>query len=273
MKKKAFLATALSLVFLILLPPNLASATPDLPRFVDEANLLTDAQASALTAKLDDVSARYSFDVVVVSIPGLDNRDVFTFARDFYLENGFGDGSRRDGAILLISMEDRDFAFVTFGRGIEIFTEAGEVYLDKHYLPDLKNDNYNDAFHAFADACEKFIIQANTGHPFDTGNIPLTPSEVTASRIMAGTTAVVIALIIALIATSSQKRKLKSVRKQDAAAPYIRQGSMAVTAQQDRFLHSTVSQERISSSDDSDSSGRTISSSAGVSSTGHSGKF
>ncbi|NLB50447.1 MAG: hypothetical protein GX809_02515 [Clostridiaceae bacterium] len=57
-------------------------------------------------------------------------------------------------------------------------------------------------------------------------------------RLVAALIALAIALLIALIGVSNMKSKLKSVRKEQTANQYIREGSMTLQSQRDLFLHS-----------------------------------
>ncbi|OQB25492.1 MAG: hypothetical protein BWY11_00355 [Firmicutes bacterium ADurb.Bin182] len=243
-----------------------------LPRFIDDAGLLSPEQAATLTKALDEVSVRHRFDTVIAVVPALDYREARLYAADFFEQNGFGFGEDLDGCILLLAVENRDFGFAAFGFGIEAFTPAGQGYLDKLVLPHLKNDQYYEAFMAYADAADDFLTKAEQGAPYDEGNIPKTASQIRKYRIYGGLAALVLALIIAWSVTYAWKRQLISVRKDDLAHAYIREGSMVLTGKKDIFLHRRVHRvQRVQNS--SRSGGGSFRSSSGRSATGHSGKF
>ena len=251
-----------------------ASAEP-LPRFVDDNGILTQSEAAALTQRLDRISEAHQFDVVVAVVPRLDSRVAHLYAADFFEQNGFGYGDNLDGAILLLATDDRDFGFASFGYGLYAFTSAGQDYLDKHFLPQLKEDKYYEAFTAFADAVDDFLTQAEAGKPYDTGNMPMTASERATARMVAAAASLIIGLIAAGIVTGMWKSKLKSVRSAKYAHEYIIKDSMVVNVQNDIFLHRHVSKtKRVeSSSSSSGGGGGSFRSSSGRSSTGHSGKY
>jgi uncharacterized membrane protein YgcG len=84
----------------------------------------------------------------------------------------------------------------------------------------------------------------------------------------------VLAFIIAYSVTRRWRRQLISVRKEDHAHVYIREGSMALTAQGDVFLHRHVQRVRRVEKDSGGSGGgSSFTSSSGRSATGHSGKY
>ena len=73
--------------------------------------------------------------------------------------------------------------------------------------------------------------------------------------------------------TGNMRRKLKTVRKQDQAASYVRQGSMKVTRSNEYYLYSTVSKSAKPKNEDSGGGSSTHTSSSGDTFGGSSGKF
>ena len=106
-------------------------------RLADQADLLTPSAESRVLAVLDEISDRQQLDVVVVTTATLDGKTPMAYADDFYDENGYGFGSGRDGVLLLVSMEDRDWWITTSGYGITVFTDAGMDYMSEQFLPAL----------------------------------------------------------------------------------------------------------------------------------------
>ena len=246
-----------------------------LPRFVDDVGLLSYNEATVLTARLDEVSERHMFDVVVVVVDSIGRRDPRVYAADFYEQNGYGLDGDSEGIILLLAMEYRDFAFATTdGYGSWAFTDAGQEYLERLFLPYLRENDFFEAFMAFADGADDFLIRAEEGRPYDRGNIPLlTGSQKLEARIWAVVGSIVLAAIISTAVVFTWKSQLKSVRKQSQADAYIREGSMVLRAQHDIFLHSRVTKTLREKSNSSGSRSGSFSSSSGSSFSGRSGKF
>ena len=84
MKKYTAILCVLLLCLSAALPVFAESAAP---RLVDGADYLTDAEEAAILSKLDDISTRQGMDVVIVTVPQLDGKDITAFADDFYDEN------------------------------------------------------------------------------------------------------------------------------------------------------------------------------------------
>lgn len=247
------------------------------PRLVDEADLLTDSEETALLAKLDEISERQQFDVAVVTVNSLGGKTPEAFADDYYDYNGYGYGENADGALLLISMEDRDWHISTCGYGITAITDAGRGYMQEQFKPALSDGDYSGAFTTFAELCDEFVTQAKTGEPYDVGNLP----KGTVSPIMI-VIDLVLGLVIGYAIASVRKSKLKSVRNKVEALDYTVPGSMMLTDSRDIFLNKTVTTRTIhhessssggGSSTHTSSSGRTHTSSSGRTHGGGGGKF
>ena len=246
-----------------------------LARFIDDKGLLTPAQAATLTTRLDEISKRHQFDTVVTVVASLGPREAKLYAANFFEQNKFGFGNSLDGAILLLATEKRDFAFACTGFGLKAFTPAGQEYLEELFLPHLRENRYFEAFMAYADAVDDFLVKAKVDNPYNEGNIPFTPQELIQYRMWSAVVSLAIAIIIACIVTAFWKFQLKSVRKQNLAHAYIREGSMAVTAKRDVFLYRHMSKTPRPKNKDKGNrgGGGTFSSSSGGSWSGRSGKY
>jgi len=231
------------------------------PRLVDEAGLLSSEDAARLEEKLDEISTRQGMDIVVVTVDSTEGKDPEAFADDWFDYNDYAE----DGILLLVSMEHNDWHISTTGYGITVVTDAGLEYISGKFLPMLSDGEYADAFNTFAELCDEFITQANTGDPYDTHNLPKEPFNVVLTLIIC----LGIGLVVALIITGPMKRELKSVRKQLRADAYVNSGSLQLTGCQDLFLYAKVTKtERTKSSGSS-----THTSSSGNTHGGGGGKF
>lgn len=247
--------------------PVQIDAAEALPLVVDDADLLSDSEESALLTKLDEISTRQAMDVVVVTAATLGGKSPMAYADDFFDYNGYGQGSNDDGVLLLVSMEDRDWWISTHAYGITAFTDAGISYIGEQITPYLSDADYDTAFTKYADLCDEFITEAKAGHPYDTGNMPKGPFDILFSLAIAAG----IGIVIAFIAVSVMAGKLKTVRPQSAAHSYIKDGSMDVRTSRDIYLYHKVTRRAKPKNNGGGSS--THSSSSGRSHGGGGGKF
>lgn len=236
-------------------------------RLVDAADLLTDSEEAQILAKLDEISERQQFDIVIVTADTIDGKSPTAYADDFYDYNGYGYGANNDGCLLLVSMEDRDWWISTTGYGITALTDAGIDYIGEQFVSYLSDADYVNGFEKFADLVDEFVTQAKTGEPYDVGNLPKSAKDTAIGVLVA----IGIALVIALIAVFKVKSNYKPVKFKSSASDYLVNGSFMLTGQYDNFVTSSVTQTKIESSSSGGSS--THSGSSGTSHGGGGGKF
>lgn len=276
MKKK--LSAIIFALFLSVLAAFPAFAVSDLQRLVDEAGLLTGSEGAELLAQLNEISERQQVDVVVVTVNSLEGASATEYADDFYDRNGYGFGNEGDGILLLISMEERDWAMSTSGFGITAFTDAGLAYISDMIVGDLGDGDYAWAFTAFAEMCDDYITQAKTGEPYDIDHLPKDPLVLIVFLVFS----LAVGFVISLIATGIMRSKLKSVYSKTEAGGYVKKGSLNLTLKNDLYLYKDVKrrekpkeEEKEDNSDNTRSSGgsTTHKSSSGKKHGGASGKF
>lgn len=265
-KKLLPLLLALLLCMTAVIP---AFAADSLPRLVDNADLLTDGEESALLMKLDEISVRQKADIVVVTVDSTDGKTPMDYADDFYDYNGYGFGDNRDGVLLLVSMEARDWWITTTGYGITAVTDAGIEYISDKFLSALSDGEYAEAFTQYAELCDEFFTQAKTGEPYDTGNLPKEPFHFLRNLLIA----LVIGFVAALIVTNVMKGNLKTVRFQTAANSYVKANSMNVSESRDMFLYTHIDRHAKPKETSSSGGSSVHTSSSGTSHGGGGGKF
>lgn len=228
------------------------------PRLADNADLLSDLEEAALLAKLDEISERQQFDVVVVTTDNLGGYYYVNYADDYFDYNGFGFGKDFDGALLLISMEpgNRNCYISTSGYGLTALDDNTiDWMLDDIVDGHLANGEYNEAMNRFADMCDYFVAQAKDGH---SGELPRVPfSSALSSALALG---LLLGLVVAAIRILILRQSMKSVRKQHGAGNYVRAGSLNLTASSDLYLYSTVSRSKREQSSSGGSSSHSSSS-------------
>lgn len=235
-------------------------------RLMDMADLLSDSEEEMLLQAIDEVSERQKLEVVIITTDTLGGSDVVSYADDLYDYCQFGYGTNRDGVLLLISMEDRDWYISTCGYGITAFTDAGIQYIGEQMKDDLSAGNYAAAFQTYIEKCDEFITQARTDKPFDKSSLPRKPMSAIWIPI-----SLIAGIVLAVIMVGGMKAELKTVRFQPEAKNYIRDGSLNITQSRDLFLYRTV--DRTEKSKDEDSGSSTHTSSSGTTHGGGGGKF
>ncbi len=207
-----------------------------LPRLNDGAGLLSASEAQQLTSKLDTLSEKYGFDIVIVTVTSLNGQSPESFSFDYYDYNGFGYGENGDGVLLTVSMENRDWLISTTGYGKFAINTDGINYIGEEITDYLSDGEYYTAFDTFAKLCEDFVVQANTGEPYTKDTLPKRKLS-----LLWIPGSVMIGMLISFLIMNGFKSQLKSVRRAPSAREYQVPGSMLVTEQSDMFLYSHVS--------------------------------
>ncbi|MGI6096041.1 MAG: TPM domain-containing protein [Lachnospiraceae bacterium] len=204
-------------------------------RLMDRADILSDDEEEKLLEKLDEVSERQKFEVSIVVFDTMDGGTASEYADDIYDECNFGYGPDKDGILLFLSMEERDWWISTSGYGITAFTDVGLDYLSEQFVSALSDGAYADGFDIFIEQCDDFLTQARSGEPYNKKNLPRDPL---------GLYWIVIALAVGIalskILVGNMKGKLKTVRNQAAAHNYVKEDSMRITESRDLFLYRKV---------------------------------
>lgn len=288
---KRITAFVLSFLLVFFLIPNVF-AENDLPHIVDNAGLLTDQQISELEDLADQISHATDMDIVILTVDSLGSKSSEEFADDYYDDNHYGIGSDNSGILLLLSMEDRDWAISTCGDAIYAVTDYGIEQIFSAIAPYLSKDQYYSAFLEFLDQVLDYYDAYLRGEPIDgyvseytgPGSFEIGTQETVVHApektesfghkfIRCFGIALVIGLIVSGINLLFQRSAMNTLRKQSGAQDYIVPGSFQPKNFRDIFLYSQQSRTRIESNSSSGGGSSVHHSSSGSSHGGGHGKF
>lgn len=208
---------------------------------LDEAGLLSDDETAALTQNLQSLSGTYQCQIVLVTVPAVAQSDISAYASNMYDQYDIGYGQDKTGILLMVCMNPREFRIVSNGSAANVLTDGRISSITERITPYLSDGDYAAAFNVFAQRCDYYYDGEINGFPFKTGqNIIIS---------------LVIGLIAGLIVAFVLKGQLKSVKKQDQANAYVRQGSMELTQSKDIYLYSNITRTAKQQSSSSSGSG------------------
>ncbi len=251
--KKRFFTLALALFFILSITLPVCAESGDgfnspYARLQDDAALLSSDEYNKVLSRLDELSERQSFDVVIHTTEDMDGySSVVAYADDYYDYNGYGYGEDRDGIILVVAMNTRDLYISTCGFGITAFTDYGiDTLLDdvKGYFSD---GDYYGGFCSFISEADEYITAAKNGSPYDINDGDYYYSSERSgffnfTWLMAS---LIMGLVCALIIVGTMKAQLKTVRPALAAGSYVRKDSIKVKSERDIYLYRNVSRTEI----------------------------
>ena len=118
----ASLPRLLAIALLVLIIPQAAADTLPVPaltgRVVDQANILSSSEQSRLTAKLSDLEAKTSIQLVVVTLPSLKGAPIEDWGLALGRTWGIGQKGKNNGALLIVAPNDRELR-IEVGYGLE----------------------------------------------------------------------------------------------------------------------------------------------------------
>ncbi|MBR4727509.1 MAG: TPM domain-containing protein [Clostridia bacterium] len=221
------------------------------PLLVDDAGLLSAADAADLLKKLQTYSDELGCDFVIVTTNTTEGMDSKDYADRFYDSFGYGRGDDRSGVLFLMSMEDRAWSITTTGEAADkAFGSQSKCDAAVAQVSDLLHDNnFSAALPKLTDTLYKGVKKVV--HPF------VSPVWLLVS--------LGVAFVISYLIQKGRAASLKSVHQQQNATAYIVPESLLLSAQSDDFIRTDTSRSAIPKSTSSSSSSR------GGSSGGHGG--
>ena len=160
--KKRIITVLLALTLLLCLSVSVF-AESQLWNITDDAGLLSDEEYTQLESYAESVSETYGVGVYVITIDNYEDYydSPYETAWQFYHEYTLGEGDDRDGIILLLSMDNRQFANFVYGPKADYaFDEHGVLELNDWYLDDFRNDDWAGGLNHFVAGCEDFLAKA-----------------------------------------------------------------------------------------------------------------
>lgn len=204
----------------------------------DEADLLSTQEETQLAEKLSEIGEEFDAQIVVMTVTSTSG-NIDAYIEDKFDSMNMGYGENRDGVLLLVCMDSREYRILSNGYAGEAIGTDQIDAISEAIVSDLSEGAYADAFSTFADQCAYYLDGYLNGFPFNIGK----------NLIVALIVGVVAGIVVAFVL----KKQLKSVRQQKQANVYIKSGSMQITASRDLFLYREVSKTKKASTNSSGS--------------------
>ena len=204
----------------------------------DEADLLSTQEETQLAEKLSEIGEEFDAQIVIMTVSSTGG-NIDAYIEDKFDSMSMGYGENRDGVLLLVCMDSREYRILSNGYAGEAIGTDQIDAISEAIVSDLSEGAYADAFSTFADQCAYYLGGYLNGFPFNVGK----------NLVVALIIGVVAGVIVAFVL----KKQLKSVRQQKQANVYIKSGSMQIATSRDLFLYREVSRTKKQSSSSSGS--------------------
>ena len=279
MRKMICIAASL-LLLVVMAIPVMASTDAQLPYVTDMAGLLSQSELRSLEDLAKQISEEYQCGVYIITLDDYteysSEYDVFNAAEDIYLRYQLGHGSNDDGIMLLLSMEERDYALVSYGSNAHYaFTDYGQMLLEDVFLDDFRYNDWYSGFDDYLNKCDALLEAAAAGTPVDVQG----GSNGYGSETDGGFDVMTFGLILLSCCGVSGvicgifASQMKTAVKNSGAEQYVVGNGAQMSIRTDQYTHTTHSRRKIqtSSSGGHSGGGGTTVRSSGFS--GRSGKF
>ena len=232
----------------------------------DISDLLTYEEWEELEARAADISNRQHCGVyfaLVDDYTDYGDGGVYEVTYQLYHGSELGFGTDRDGIIVLLSMEERDYAMFVYGEYAEYaFDSYGQEKLEEQFLGDFGDNDWYGGISHYLDACDEFLTKADAGDP-----VRLSYWENFWEYLPV--VAVLVCMLTGLVCIWLM-RGMKSVHQKKEANAYLTEGGLHLTQQYDQYTHTTETRTKI---EKSSSSGGSTHSESGGGGSGRSGSF
>lgn len=234
----------------------------------DEAGILSESELRELNDMAIASSEKYGCGIYIVIVN--DYRDyngnsVYDAATTVYQSKNLGMGEGKDGILLFMSMNDRDYSLICYGDSANYaFCDYAKDSLTDMFLDNFAEDDWYGGFADYITTADEYMEMAVAGTPMNEENDPYAKA---ADVLITLIVVILIPIIVAGIVCFVFYGQMKPVKAQKSAANYI-VGSVQYTDRSGRFSHATETRTPIAK-DNNDGGG--FSSGGGFS--GKSGKF
>lgn len=230
-----------------------ADAAENLLMVVDNANLLSEEECTALEELAQTVRSEYELDVVILTIDSLNGSQAQYYADDFFDQQGYGYGTYGDGVLLLLAMEEREWYISTCGNTIYALTDYGIQKLGEEAVWYFSEGDYYGGFSAFLNSLPRYLDAFSNNVPVDGyadysddyyhGDLEETVyyEESTTPNLFLS---LVIGATAAAIVIIFMRNSMNTKKLQVGAADYMESGSFHVYTHQDMFLYSNIHKTR-----------------------------
>jgi len=207
----------------------------------DEVGVLSSSEFQSLEKQGADYADKYGIGVYI-QFTGMMNGDPNPsaserneYGRQVFLQKGLGVGSGKNGILVVVAVQSRDYVTVKhFGDSSQDpFSDEAVNAMEGKYTEELSDNDWYEAAREYYDlAGEQMEYFATTGKQWTEPNL--------LSLILKILATIGIPVAVAFGITSSDKSKMKTAREATEASDYLDRNSLQLTVSNDQFVNTTM---------------------------------
>lgn len=147
----------------------------------DAANILSAETEDYIFAQSRALDEATTAQIVVVTVPNLEGRDLEGYATELFRSYGIGDAKKNNGLLILLALEERQVR-VEVGYGLEgALPDAKTGRLqDEYMIPYFKDDNFDEGM---LNGYKAFFAEVAKEYNFDSNVAPTHVADNTKSEV------------------------------------------------------------------------------------------
>lgn len=210
----------------------------------DDYGLLSSDEVDDLNTYAAEIASKYNCGVYVRVFSDMGSYyNIEDFAESVYKAEDMGLGSEKNGVMIILSMDERDYDILAYGdQANSAFTDYAKELMVQRTVPQMSNGDFYNAFRTFITIADEDLYALENGQPVDEwipdDYIEEDP-EVVAQRQenmrrgVSGVSSIISSLLICL----GLRSKNKTAAIATEAKSYIPKGGIRLTKNQDLFLY------------------------------------
>lgn len=253
MRKKIFVALLLCIILCMSL--GLSAHAAELYNISDAAGLLGAQDLVTLDENAKAISEHYNCGVYVVIVDDYKSYvrgSIADFSEAVYQSYNLGLGEGKNGILLALSMNDRDYDLCAYGDWAHYaFTDYGKGQLANEFLDNFRNNDWAGGLYDYVAGCSSLMEMAKNGNPLDTivyEQVPEKPGWDPMELMLI----VLIPCLVAFAVCSVFRAQMKTANRQYYATDYVAENRSHLRVRSDRFLRRDVVRMPLPRDDDDD---------------------
>ena len=205
---------------------------------IDDYGLFSESEYDALEASAEKLAQDYAMGVYLLVVDTMGSMNPSSaartnFATSFYRQNNLGLGSGKDGIMLVIAVESRDYVTIAYGQGSYSFSDEGIEAMEDAVTDKLgDNDWYGGCAAYYSSMDEQLAYYEARGQTWTKPNLfSLILKILAILGIPAGVAASVV---------GREKSAMQTAREQSEASNYLDRSSLVMQVSNDQFVNTTL---------------------------------
>lgn len=232
MKKLLSLLT-IALALILITTPTLADEKQTY--IIDAAHILNDDAKGVINTHLEKVSDKQNTNTYAVIVYSIYDEDINDYASQLLEEYLEPLEKNKEGVLLLIVLDSRNYALVTDEYAGQVVDKAALEAITTAIVPPLSEDNYVEAFKQYGDEVEKAYKNKDKSPNKEVTTLPKKAKELFSLVRLGGS--LVVGSLIALFMASRSKAQLKTIRTKQSAESYLTKSDIKKDDNSDLLLY------------------------------------